>query len=187
MRMCVFFFLILIRSSFSFHVFLTETESPLNGQPTQIKRRRPLDDLSVSVAGDSKKNRSEQVETGSDDSLPCEVAINEICEDAARAQENQQPSATTVTPLSGTQLTNVGVPASMTPSPLMTAILPSLGQTLPSLSSNLPTPPAAHQQVAQTLPDDMIIPSPPARRRSLLMWNPRLRGRNLQFDQLTNK
>lgn len=41
------------------------------------------------------------------------------------------------------------------------------------------TPPAAHQQVAHTMPDDaLLIPSPPARRRSLLMWNPRLRGKD---------
>ncbi|XP_003748588.2 uncharacterized protein LOC100905019 [Galendromus occidentalis] len=49
----------------------------------------------------------------------------------------------------------------------------------PSLAPSLThSPPLAHQPVTQTMPEDLIIPSPPTRRRSLLMWNPRLRGKD---------
>lgn len=150
----------------------------MNGQAAQAKKRRPLDDLSVSVAGDSKKNRPGSDAT-SDDSLPlppCE-AVEAICEGAGRAQENQQPAsaATAIVASLASQLPPLPSVSPSMAAPLVNAILPSLTQSLPSLSP-LPTPPAAHQQVAQTLPDDVVIPSPPARRRSLLMWNPRLRG-----------
>ncbi|OQR73430.1 hypothetical protein BIW11_09738 [Tropilaelaps mercedesae] len=155
-------------------------ESPLNGQAGQGKKRRPLDDLSVSVTGDSKKNRPGE---SAEDSLPpppCEAGGD-------RAQENQQPAAALVATLAAQLPTLPSVNAvgvGVTPvSPLVGATTTTTTTTLPSLPTlpalqTLPTPPAAHQQVAQTLPDDVIMPSPPARRRSLLMWNPRLRGKD---------
>lgn len=184
-------------------------ESPLNSQTTQGKKRRPLDDLSVSVTGDSKKNRPEDI--ADDASLPlppCEAVEAAVCADTGsdRAQENQQPAATLAAtlaaqlpPLPSVNGVSIGVGVgvngisgasvaincvslngtvtSMAPlSPLVSTALPSLSTLSTTLSATLPTPPAAHQQVAQTLPDDVIIPSPPSRRRSLLMWNPRLRG-----------